>query len=111
MEDYYNEEKKEFFIELDNGIHGGVFFYKMIFKEKVTRRAFLDAMKEAKEPQNRYASLYNEAFREKHHIENFEEICVDFQDMLEEVYWEWNPETNKYEIAYEDEADWDDSEE
>lgn len=113
LDDYYNEKKKEFFIEIDNGDHGGVFFYKMIFKEKVTRRAFLDAMEESRVPQNRYASLYDEAFREKHHIESFEEIHVDFQDMLEEEYWEisYDPETGKYQARLMSEEDWDDTEE
>lgn len=102
LENYYNEKKKEFFIEMDNGDHGGAFFYKMTFKHEVTRRMFIDAMEEAEKPQNRYASLYDEAFREKHHIESFEGINVDFQVMLEEEYWEWNPETGEYEVAYED---------
>lgn len=101
LDDYYNEKKKEFFIEIDNGDHGGVFFYKMIFKEKVKRRAFLDAMEDAKKSDNRYADLYNDEFREKHGIENFEDICVDFQDMLEEAYLEWNPEKGEYEVAHE----------
>ena len=113
MDDYYNQKKKESFIEMDNGIHDGVFFYKMTFKHEVTRQMFIDAMEEARVPQNRYASLYDEAFREKHHIKSFEEIHVDFQDMLEEEYWEisYDPETGKYQARLMSEEDWDDTEE
>ena len=38
----------------------------------------------------------------KHHIKSFEEIHVDFQDMLEEEYWEisYDPETGKYQASF-----------
>lgn len=112
-QEYNNEKKKAFFFEIDNGIHGGAFFYRMIFKNEVSRREFRDIMEKAQQSDNRYADLYKQSFRDEHGIEDVEGINPDFQDMLEEKYWctRRNPETGEIELVDEDEYEGEDEDE
>lgn len=103
--DYLSVKKKVFYIEMDNGVHGGVFFYQIRFRKKIRRKTFLNIMNNARKSGNRYADLTDRSFQEKYGIAAFEEIYVDYQDMLEEKYWctRRNPETGEIELVDEDE--------
>ncbi len=88
--DYFDEKKKEFFLEFDCGDHitDGIFFYRMVFKQEISRRDFHEIMELARAADNRYANLYDKDFWDEHNIESFEKLRTDYQDMLEEVNYD-----------------------
>lgn len=79
------DKKREFLADFTDG-EDNFWIYKITFKEPITIGKFSEIMYEAMLKDDRYKSLTNEEFMNKHGIESFIEIYTDYHGFIEPLY-------------------------